>query len=750
MSSTSKDSTTSTTAVTHEGKTNRLAFEHSPYLRQHMYNPVDWYPWSEEAFEKARRENKLIFLSVGYSTCHWCHVMEKESFENSSVAAIMNEHFVNIKVDREERPDIDKIYMTFIQATTFRGGWPMSVFLTPDLKPITGGTYFPPEDSRYHLGFKTLLNKVATTWREKPDVLQKTGNSVLESLRNTVENESVSSDASKMKVPTLDVAKKGFSQYASNYEHEFGGWNEQPKFPQPSNFNFLFHIHIRHKDSEIGQTALEMCTYTLKKMAKGGIYDHIGDGFARYSTDSKWHVPHFEKMLYDQGQLVVSYCDAYLVTKNEFYANVAKNTLAYVSRDLSHKEGGFYSAEDADSLPNTNAKEKVEGAFYVWEYSEIIELLRDKKIDNLSYAEIFCSHYNVKKEGNVDKRQDPHGELRNKNVLIVFGSVEKTADKFKISSETVEKILSECKDILYKERSKRPRPHLDTKIITAWNGLMITGYAKAGLVLKEQNYIDRAIRAANFIKKYLYDENSNILSRSIYVGSEQQIVQIAKPIQGFLEDYAFLIRGLLDLYEASLDDKWIQWAEQLEEKQDALFWDSDKGGYYQSPIGSSNVILRLKEDQDGAEPNGNSVAVQNLLRLSAYLNRNDFQVKAGKILSAFAERLEKIPISLPEMASALISYHKHPTQVFIAGATDDPKTHALLDVVRERLLPNRLLAVSDSSGGSTTLLQRRLEVLSRLKQLNGRPAAYVCRHYACSLPVTEPTDLAHLLDDEDN
>lgn len=508
-------------------KSNRLALERSPYLRQHMNNPVDWYPWSEEAFAKAKSENKLIFLSVGYSTCHWCHVMERESFENPTVAAIMNEHFVNIKVDREERPDIDKIYMTFIQATTYRGGWPMSVFLTPDLKPITGGTYFPPEDSKYHLGFKTLLNKVASTWKEKPDIIMKTGNNVLQSLQSTADGDTPSDNVEGLiKIPDLDVMKKCFTQFSNNYEHEYGGWNEQPKFPQPSNFNFLFYFHVKHKTTERGQVALEMCVNTLKKMAKGGIYDHIGDGFARYSTDSQWHVPHFEKMLYDQGQLVISYCDAFLVTKHKLFANVAREILEYVSRDLSHEVGGFYSAEDADSYPKSDSKEKVEGAFYVWDYEEIVKLLGKTRFENVSYADVFCHHYNVKENGNVDPRKDPHGELKNKNVLIVFGSKEKTATQFNLSIDNVNKILLEAKQILFDYREKRPRPHLDTKIITAWNGLMISGYAKAGLVLKEQQYINRAILAANFIKKYSYCDKENLLYRSCYVGADKEIVQM--------------------------------------------------------------------------------------------------------------------------------------------------------------------------------------------------------------------------------
>lgn len=734
-------------SATHQ-KLNRLADEKSPYLLQHATNPVDWYPWGEEAFDKAKAENKPIFLSVGYSTCHWCHVMEKESFENNSVAEIMNEHFVNIKVDREERPDVDKLYMSFIQATVGGGGWPMSVFLTPDLEPIVGGTYFPPEDTKYgRPGFKTVLLTMSNQWKTNRNTLMKSGKHCLDVLQKaTKSSDKASTSSEPVDVPHEDCWKKCALQLSRAYEADFGGFSVAPKFPQPSNFNFLFHIYASEKDSERGFQCLEMCLHTLKKMAYGGIHDHVNTGFARYSVDDRWHVPHFEKMLYDQAQLAVSYCDAYVVTKDQFYADVANDILTYVSRDLSHPLGGFYGAQDADSYPHEGAAHKQEGAFCVWEYDDIVNLL-DQETNGVKHSDVIIHHYSVKPEGNVKSSQDPHGELTKKNVLSCFGSYESTAQKFNITVEVLKDILAKSHKILYEERQKRPKPDTDTKIVTSWNGLMISGFAKAGFVLKNEAYINRAIQAANFIKKFLYDHDNKILLRCCYKGENEDVVQTAIPVQGFLDDYAFLIRGLLDLYEASLDADWLQWAETLQEQQDALFWDEKNFGYFNSPAGDGSILIRGKEDQDGAEPCGNSMAVHNLIRLANYLKREDLRDKAGKTLTCFSERLKSIPVALPEMCSALMLYQNYPTQVFIAGPTEDNDTQALLDVVRSRFMPGRILAVADGPGGRAGLLYQRIETFQRLRPVHGKAAAYVCRNFACNLPVTDPNELASTLDD---
>lgn len=720
---------------------NRLKLEKSPYLLQHATNPVDWYPWGQEAFDKAKSENKLIFLSVGYSTCHWCHVMEKESFENESVAEIMNKYFVNIKVDREERPDVDKLYMSFIQATVGGGGWPMSVFLSPDLEPLAGGTYFPPEDMFGRPGFKTVLLKIAKQWDSSKSSLVNTGKKVIEIMSKLA----IKDSDQIQNVPGEECWKKCLLQLSTSYESDYGGFSAAPKFPQPTNFNFLFHIYSRNKNSEKGFKCLEMCLHTLKKMAYGGIHDHVNKGFARYSVDNKWHVPHFEKMLYDQAQLAVSYCDAFVLTQDEFYADVVRDILEYVSRDLSHTLGGFYGAEDADSYPHEGAAHKQEGAFCVWEYDEIFNLL-DDKTDNISHAELVEYHYSVKKDGNVKPSQDPHGELKNKNVLACFGSYESTANKFEISVEKVKEILGKCHDVLYAARQKRPKPDVDTKILTSWNGLMISGYAKAGFALKDQTYIDRAIKAANFIKKYLYDEKEKHLLRCCYKDGTDSVTLGNSPIPGFLDDYAFLIRGLLDLYEASLDTQWLQWAETLQEIQHTKFWDEKEYGYFTSSAEDKTIVIRGKEFQDGAEPSGNSVSVHNLITLAVYLDRQNFRQNAEQIFKAFTEMLQNVPIAVPEMTSALLFYHNAPTQVFIVGAKEDTNTQALLDVLRCRFIPGKILAVADGPSGAAGLLYRRHEHLLHMRPVGGKPAAYVCRNFACALPLTEPDALATSLD----
>ncbi|KAJ4443022.1 hypothetical protein ANN_04672 [Periplaneta americana] len=497
---------------------NRLIYEKSPYLLQHATNPVEWYPWGEEAFEKAKKEDKLIFLSVGYSTCHWCHVMERESFESEEIAKVMNEHFINIKVDREERPDVDKMYMAFVQASSGRGGWPMSVFLTPDLKPVTGGTYFPPEDRWPRPGFCTVLLHVSQQWKDNRQKFSESGTKIVEVLRRT----SVLDEGRGAEIPGEACWKKCIQQLSQSYEPKFGGFGEAPKFPQPVNMNFLFHLYSREPSSEAGKRALEMCLYTLKMMAKGGIHDHVAQ------ANERWHVPHFEKMLYDQAQLAVVYSAAYVATKDSLYAEIVRDILTYVNRDLSDKTGGFYSAEDADSYPTYGASHKKEGAFCVWTYNEARSLLSKPLPNNsdTSLASVFCNHYDVKPQGNVNPYQDPHDELKNQNVLIALDSEEETAEKAKLDVETVREALKEGREILYEARQKRPRPHLDDKMLTAWNGLMITGFAKAGQALQDDSYVQRAITAANFIKKHLYNPTAETLLRSCYRGTDGNIAQM--------------------------------------------------------------------------------------------------------------------------------------------------------------------------------------------------------------------------------
>lgn len=715
---------------------NRLSNEKSSYLLQHATNPVDWYPWGEEAFQKAKTENKLIFLSVGYSTCHWCHVMERESFENENVAKIMNENFVNIKVDREERPDVDKVYMTFVQATTGSGGWPMSVWLTPDLKPIFGGTYFPPEDKYFgRPGFVTVMKHVSEQWKQHQDKVCEQGNRIIELIKQNIAPES--SDDAYLK--SEECIQKCFKQFAQRYDTRYGGFDKAPKFPQPVNFNFLLRLYRMNSNSNEGKLALKMCLHTLIEMSKGGIHDHICQGFHRYSTDQEWHVPHFEKMLYDQGQLAVSYLEAYQIIKEKKFADVACDILNYVSRDLRNKHGGFYSAEDADSLPDHNATHKKEGAFCVWTQKEIKTYLGRTLNENcnITLADIFCRYYNVLLKGNVDPYKDPHDEFKGKNVLMITTTEEEIAKNLNITEKAVKKALDQSKEILYEVRQKRPKPHRDDKFITSWNGLMISGFAKAGQVLREQHYTNQAMEAAKFLYNYLFDRTTNCLLRSAYKDEQDNVVQLAKPVPGVLEDYAFTIRALLDLYEACYDPWCIEWALQLQQLQDELFWDSENGAYFYSISSDSSIILRLKEDQDGAEPSSNSVSVMNLLRLHSYFNNKLYRDKSIQILKAYGQRLQQLPLALPEMLCGLMLLNYPSQLIIVSGSREDRMTQELLQCIHNHFLPFKTLILAD--GNKNNILYKKIDVLNQIKK--GQPAVYICQNNTCSAPIHTIEDL---------
>ncbi|XP_070186193.1 spermatogenesis-associated protein 20-like isoform X2 [Littorina saxatilis] len=722
---------------------NRLALEKSPYLLQHASNPVHWYPWGDEAMQKAKADDKPIFLSVGYSTCHWCHVMERESFENTEIGDVLNKYFISIKVDREERPDVDRVYMTYVQASTGSGGWPMSVFLTPDLKPIFGGTYFPPDDRYYSRpGFKSLLMLIAQKWKTNRSEIEEQGTAILDALMRGTHV----TDHGDTEMPTTEVLSKLYEMFEGTYDEEYGGFGKAPKFPQPVNFNVLFRFYNMKKDTEEGKTALNMCLNTLRMMAKGGIHDHIAQGFHRYSTDQVWHVPHFEKMLYDQGQLAVTYLDAYQITKEKIFAEMARDIFEYVNRDLSHPEGGFYSAEDADSLPTPQSKEKKEGAFCVWTWEELHSLLADKVPgqDSLTLADVFCHHCGCRKEGNVDPMQDPHEELKHQNVLMVKGSVEETAAKFDLEEEVVNDTLQKCRQILFEKRQQRPKPHLDNKMVSSWNGLMISGMARGGQVLGDPELTKRAVKAAEFLQTHLYDADTNTLLRSCYTAEDGGVAQISKPIGGFVDDYAFVVRGLLDLYEASLDPRWLEWCQKLQAKQDELFWDEEGGGYFSTADGDSSIVLRMKEDQDGAEPSPNSVSCMNLLRLSSFLDHPERSSRAERILHVFAKRLTTIPVAVPELVCALTFHLQTPKQIIIVGPQDADDTKAMLRAVHDCFIPNKILIWAD--GSKQGFLYEKLDLLKSLNMVEEKATAYVCENYRCAAPTTSLQQFQQQLD----
>jgi uncharacterized protein YyaL (SSP411 family) len=714
--------------------TNRLAHEKSPYLLQHAHNPVDWYPWGEEAFAKARRENKPIFLSIGYSTCHWCHVMAHESFENEETAAIMNREFVNIKVDREERPDVDRVYMTFVQATTGGGGWPMSVWLTPDLKPFVGGTYFPPVDRYGQPGFTKVLERIAAAWKQGHEKIAEQGSKIVEALRE-------SQNAQPEAAAKIDnqLFQTAYEQLSRSFDDKEGGFGTAPKFPRPVSLNFLARFYDRDPKSESGKHALEMDLVTLRKMAAGGMHDHLGGGFHRYSVDRYWHVPHFEKMLYDQAQLASAYLDAFQITKDRQYADVARAILDYVARDMTSKDGGFFSAEDADSLFEHGKPEHGEGAFYVWTEKQI-----DTALGNDS--SVFKFHYGVQPHGNAPEGSDPQDEFRGKNILIERHTVAETAKHFKKSEDEARQSLARSRERLVSIRNRRARPHLDDKIIAAWNGLMISAYARAAQILDEPRYLESATRATKFLRSNLYDEKSKLLFRN-YRESRSDI-------EGFADDYAFVIQGALDLYEASFDVEWLKFASELQETQDRLFFDEKAGGYFSTSGKDKSVVLRMKDDNDSAEPAASSIAALNLLRLAQFRDDKQLDGRARKTIDAFAPTLSHFASAMPQMLVAVDYSLSKPRQVVVAGKIDPPKdgfavansneTKALLAEVHRHFLPRKILILADGGEGQKFFSEKN-EAIRAMSPVDGKPAAYVCENFTCKAPVTDPKALGNLL-----
>ena len=686
---------------------NRLAEEKSPYLLQHKDNPVDWRPWGEAAFAEAKNLNKPVFLSVGYSTCHWCHVMAHESFENPEIARLMNENFVNIKVDREERPDVDRLYMAFVQATTGGGGWPMSVWLTPEGRPFYGGTYFPPDNRYGRAGFPNILGQIARLWREDRERVEAEAARVMRALAEAGQG-AAGAKFSRDETPLLH----GFESFSRSFDEELGGFGGAPKFPRPSVFNFLLRFATR-TNSEKAHRAGTMALFTLRKMAAGGMRDHLGGGFHRYSVDEFWHVPHFEKMLYDQAQLAVSFTEAWQLTHEEFFAGIARETLDYVLRDMTHPEGGFFSAEDADSLLSHGRPEHAEGAFYVWSREEIVDAL------GADEASIFCRHYGVEEVGNAPTGSDPQGEFKGKNILLERQDVATTARILGISAETVSKSLAIGRAKLSEQRAKRPRPHLDDKILTAWNGLMISALSKTCAALCEPRYLEAATKAANFLRRNLTAQGPLLRSWRGEAGR----------IAGFAEDYAFLIQGLLDLYEASWDADWLKWALDLQERQDALFRD-ETGGYFSSAAGDPLVSVRMKEDYDGAEPSANSISALNLLRFARMLHDEALETRGRQILASSREALDRVPTAVPQMLVALDLALSPPAQAVVAGAREADDARKWNAKLHRDFLPRRSLLLADGN----RFLMEKVPALASMKPLDGHAALYLCENFACQAP----------------
>ena len=674
---------------------NRLADETSPYLLQHKDNPVDWYPWGEEALEKAREEDKPVLLSVGYSACHWCHVMERESFEDEETARMMNEHFVSIKVDREERPDIDSIYMSAVQALTKHGGWPMTVFMTPDGAPFYGGTYFPPVPSRGMPSFQQLLLSLADAYENRRgDVLQSA-----ESVRDYLKAATGAAiPQSALGPELLDAAAESLM---SQLDRRFGGFGGAPKFPQTMNLEVLLRHYHRTGDAE----ALQGVELTLRKMAIGGIYDQLGGGFARYSVDARWLVPHFEKMLYDNALLSRIYLETYQATGDELYQRIAEETLDYVIRDMTSSEGGFYSAEDADS-------EGEEGKFYVWTPAEMEAALDPNE------AKLALRYWDVTEAGNFE----------GKNILNVPRTPESVADEFGISAEELRSKIESIRAKLLSAREERVRPGRDEKILAAWNGLMLYSFALAARVLGREEYREVAERNALFLLEKLRSDGR--LRRSYKDGRAR--------FNGYLEDYAMVADGLVALYEATFETRWLEEADSLCGAISELFWDESRSSFYDTPVDHEELVTRPRDVYDNAAPSGTSVVTEVLLKLALFLDRNDYRQRAEAVLEDLSGGMDQLPGAFGRLLSALDFHLSSPREVAIVGEPGASDTQALIQTIYARYLPNKVVAGRNPDDDGAVGL---IPLLADRPTRGVKATAYVCEGYACQNPTTEPEEL---------
>jgi uncharacterized protein YyaL (SSP411 family) len=679
--------------------TNRLINETSPYLLQHAHNPVDWFPWGEEAFELARRAQKPVLLSIGYSACHWCHVMEHESFENEAIAKLMNENFVNIKVDREERPDLDQIYMNAVQMMTQHGGWPMTVFLTPEGVPFYAGTYFPPQD-RYNMpGFPRVLIGLADAYRERPEEIQETAASILEGLKQstaTIESKEI------LEPDLLETAYRGIIR---TYDSTNGGFGGAPKFPPAMALEFLLHTHYRTAEPQ----ALEIVTETCRKMARGGIYDHLGGGFHRYSTDARWLVPHFEKMLYDNALLSRLYLHYYQVTHDAFAREVAEGILDYVVREMTDPLGGFYSTQDADS-------EGVEGKFFVWSLDEIKTLLGGRD------AALFAAYYNVTESGNFEGA----------NILNVTRDMADVARAENVSLEELSKTLAKGRKVLFEVREKRIKPARDEKVLTAWNGLMLASFAEAGAILNRPDYTEAAKRNARFVLDNL--RRYGLLLRTYKDGQAK--------LNAYLEDYAFYIDGLVTLFETTGELEWFTEASALTKTMIDEFWDEQEGAFFYTGKSHETLIVRAKDFFDNATPSGNSVAAEVLLRIGLLTDNPDYQRRAATILRLTATMVRRYASGFGRILCALDFYLGKPKEIAIIGSPTAEDTQALLREIWKLYLPNKVIA---QTSPAATLADPLPALLRDRHQTDNRATAYVCESYVCREPATTPSQFASQL-----
>ncbi|WP_347491265.1 thioredoxin domain-containing protein [Desulfoscipio sp. XC116] len=681
---------------------NRLSREKSPYLLQHAYNPVDWYPWCEEAFAKAKNEDKPIFLSIGYSTCHWCHVMERESFEDEEVAAALKRNFISIKVDREERPDIDQIYMTVCQAMTGQGGWPLTILMTPDKKPFFAGTYFPKRSRWGRAGLLDILEQVTDRWAEDREKLIQISHKITGQVQFTPDNQL--SDE-----PPAAITTQGYQQFRQSFDKRYGGFGSAPKFPTPHNMLFL----MRYWKQTGEDAALDMAKKTLQSIYRGGINDQVGFGFARYSTDAKWLVPHFEKMLYDNALLALAFLEAYQATQDDFYARAARQIFTYVLRDMTHPEGGFYSAEDADS-------EGVEGKFYVWSPAEVRQILGRENGD------IYCKVYDITESGNFEGKNIPN---------LIAASTDEFVLKLGIEHRALLQLLDEGRQKLFEYRSKRVHPFKDDKILTAWNGLMIAALARGAAVLGESRCLKAAEKAEQFIRHKLQRSDGRLLARHRDDESD---------FNGYLDDYAFLIWGLLELYRATFQVVYLSRAIDLTHQVRDLFWDSQRGGFFFYGADSEQLIARPKEIYDGAMPSGNSVMAMNLLQLAAITGDSELDELAQRQINVFAGSAAEHPRGYAYFMTALLYAGGPSSEIVITGQRDDPQVAEMLRLAQRQYAPGAVIIYRPEGNGGEQI-EKLAPHTRKQRSIDGRATAYVCRDRACREPVTETAALGDLL-----
>ena len=690
-------------------KQNRLAAEKSPYLLQHADNPVDWYPWGEEAFAKAREEDKPIFLSIGYATCHWCHVMEHESFEDPVVAALMNETFVNIKVDREERPDIDQVYMTVCQMLTGSGGWPLTIIMTPDKEPFFAGTYFPRESRYGRIGMVELVPKVEQLWSTERDKVNGSAEQI--SARLTTVSQPRAGGAADPQLPD-----RAYRELASRYDPKYGGFGSAPKFPSPHNLLFLSRYSVLANQPQ----AMEMVDHTLEEMRRGGIFDQVGFGFHRYSTDAEWLVPHFEKMLYDQAMLVLASTEAFVAGGAADHRKTVAEIVTYVLRDMTAPNGGFYSAEDADS-------EGEEGVFYLWTLDQLAGILGK---DDAAFA---AAVWNATATGNF--ADEASAEQTGTNILHRDGGDRSTASRLGVESDEFSPRLEGVRERLFLDRETRIHPLKDDKILADWNGLMAAALARAGRVFSEPDYIDAARAAVDFAQESMRTKDGRLQHR-------WRDGELAVP--AFLDDHVFLTFALLELYDATLETEYLRRAVEFQAATDTLFWDADHGGYFFSPVDGEDLLIRQKEIYDGAMPSGNSVAAWNLLRLARLTGRSVFADRAGSIFTAFAADTAQSAAAHSHLADAMLYARSPSLEIVIAGEPGADDTEALVEIVRSRYLPQAVtVLVPPGPGGDA--VRKMAPYTENHEPIEGRAAAYVCRDYACKMPVTDPEEFGQLL-----